>query len=222
MEYNTTSPKIKILIADDYLLLRTAWKLLLQSNPDFVVVGTTGDGKATIDFIRGNRVDIVLMDINMPNKSGIETTFEINNIAPWIKVIGLSMHNEIHYVNKMMKAGAKGFVTKSADKEELFKAISSVYNNIPYISPLLSHNLLGRLAEDNCQRKKTELSNRELDIIKYIIQGRTSRQIGEELSISFKTVEAHKCNIFKKLEVNNSVSMTKKVLEEGIVLLPNA
>jgi DNA-binding NarL/FixJ family response regulator len=217
-------PKIKILIADDFLLLRTAWQALLQSNPEFEVVGTAADGIYAIDFIRNrnNNVDIVLMDINMPNLNGIEATTEICNIAPSIKVIGLSMHNEFHYANKMIKAGAKGFVTKSADKDELFKAIYDVYdvyNNIPYISPQISNKLIEKLDEKGEIGAKNSLSAREIDIIKLVISGKTSREIGEQLFISSKTVDAHKNNIFKKLNVHNTASMTKKVIEEGIVVM---
>lgn len=220
MNPETPKRKIRIVIADDFLLLRTAWQILLQSNPDFEVVGTTPDGLSAVNFIRNNReVDIVLMDINMPNLNGIEATMEIDNIAPWVKVIGLSMHSEFHYANKMIKAGAKGFVTKSADKEELFKAINDVYNNIPYISPVISNKLMEKLDSNGEMETKNYLSSREIDIIKLIINGKTSKEIAEELFISSKTVDAHKNNIFKKLNVHNTASMTKKVLEEGIVIM---
>jgi DNA-binding NarL/FixJ family response regulator len=205
--------RIKIVITDDYLLLRTAWKLLLQSHPDFEVVATLADGRATINFIRSHPVDVVLMDINMPGLNGIDATAEIDNMAPWIKVIGLSMHSEYHFIHKLLKAGARGFVSKSADKEELFRAILDVHNNIPYISPSVSPAFIKNLKEGTGR-----LTERELAIVKYLVQGFTSRQIGAELCISFKTVEAHKYNVFKKLEVGSTAAMTKKVLEKGIII----
>jgi DNA-binding NarL/FixJ family response regulator len=220
MDRNSNSRKIKIVIADDFLLLRTAWPLLLHTNPNFEVVGTTPDGRATVDFIKAYKdVDVILMDINMPVLNGIEATVEIDNIAPWIKVIGLSMYSEFHYANKMLKAGAKGFVTKSADKDELFRAIIDVYNNIPYISPSISKTFHERLNENGEIKTKNDLSSREIDIIKGIINGQTSKEIAEELSISSKTVDVHKTNIFKKLNVHNTASMTKKVMEEGILII---
>jgi two-component system response regulator NreC len=217
------SRKIKILIADDFLLLRTAWQALLQSNPEFEVVGTAADGMYAVEFVKNNMsVDVVLMDINMPNLNGIEATAEITDIAPQIKVIGLSMHNEFHYTNKMVKAGAKGFVTKSADKEELFKAIYDVYNNIPYISPVISNKVADKADEQSEGEEHSPLSTREIDIIRLVVNGKTSKEIGEELFISSKTVDAHKNNIFKKLNVHNTASMTKKVLEEGIIVMQNS
>ncbi len=211
-------PKIRIVIADDYLLLRTAWKLLLQSNTAFEVVGLCGDGASTVEFIKNNKVDIVLMEINMPGLSCIEVTQMIGNIAPWIKIIGLSLYNEFHYINKLIKAGAKGFVTKSAGKEELFKAIEDVYNNIPFVSPSISHLLIKNYSAIGTSIETGELTMRELDVIKNIISGRTSKEIGELMCISTKTVESHKYNIFKKLNVNNSVSLTKMVIEQGIIV----
>jgi DNA-binding NarL/FixJ family response regulator len=149
MNSNRMKSKIKILIADDFLLLRTAWKILLTSNLDFEVIGTAEDGIEAIDFVTNNRTDVVLMDISMPNLNGVDATSALIKIDPAIKVIGLSMHNEFHYANKMISAGAKGFVTKSSAKDELFKAIYDVYNGIPYISPAPSNDFSERFDGSN-------------------------------------------------------------------------
>jgi DNA-binding NarL/FixJ family response regulator len=145
MNNSIAKSKIKILIADDFLLLRTAWKILLTTNSEFDVVGAVEDGMFAIDFVGNNAVDVVLMDISMPNVNGVDATAVITRIDPSVKVIALSMHNEFHHINKMVKAGAKGFVNKAADKDELFKAIYDVYNNVPYISPVPPSNFAEKL-----------------------------------------------------------------------------
>jgi two-component system response regulator NreC len=220
MNNSTLGSKIKILIADDFLLLRTAWRILLETNPEFEVVGTAADGVLAVDFIKKNRnVDVVLMDISMPNMNGIDATTEICKIDPAIKVIALSMHNEFHYINKIIRAGGKGYVSKSVDKEELFRAIYDVYNNISYLSPITSNKIIEKLDKNGGVELKSVLSFREINIIKLIIEGKTSKEIGEQLFISPKTVDTYKNSIFKKLNVHNTASMTKKVLEEGIIIM---
>lgn len=205
--------KIKILIVDDYPLLRAAWKLLLQAEKDVEIVGTVKNGKEAIELVKIVRPDVILMDINMPVLNGIEATAVINNTMPWIKILALTAYNENILIRKMFKAGASGFLSKFISKEELCIAIRKIYSGERYIET----NCFSHLVNQFEVSETAHLSERELEIIKLIVSGFTAREIGEKLFISTKTVEVHKNRIFNKCQVRNIASLTKMVIEKGII-----
>lgn len=203
--------KISILIADDHALLRQAWTMLLDSDPRFQVVGSCGSGEEALEMTGQLKPNIVMMDINLDGLDGFETTQLIRKIYPGTAVIGVSMHAKIVYVQKMLKMGAMGYVTKNSGAAEMTKAIVEVYNNRKYICDEIKHILSMQMADDNEQKKMNLLSMRELEIIDFLKRGSSSKEIAMQLNLSTKTIEVHRHNILKKLNVRNTAALVNHV-----------
>jgi len=200
--------KITILIADDHTLIRETWSFILNSDTRFQVVAECGTGEEAVEKSRQLHPDIVIMDINMPGINGIEATEQIKKISPESKIIGVSLHTQPTYARKMMQKGAMGYVTKNSSREEMFKAIEEVYEGKKYICEeiknILSEQVLS--GEDQPTGLNT-LSQREIQIISLIKKGHSSKEIAEALEISVKTVEVHRYNILKKLNLKNAAAL---------------
>jgi len=200
--------KITILIADDHTLIRETWSFILNSDPRFQVVAECGTGEEAVEKARQLHPDIVIMDINMPGINGIEATEQIKKISPESRIIGVSLHTQPTYARKMMQKGAMGYVTKNSSREEMFKAIEEVYEGKKYICEeiknILSEQVLS--GEDQPTGLNT-LSQREIQIISLIKKGHSSKEIAEALEISVKTVEVHRYNILKKLNLKNAAAL---------------
>jgi DNA-binding NarL/FixJ family response regulator len=197
--------KIRIAVVDDHDLFREGIKLVLSLIKDFSVVFDTSDGFEFIRTLPQTEYDIVLMDIDMPQLSGIETTSRSVQIRPDLKIIALTMFSDIGYYSRMIQAGVKGFILKKANKFELEQAIHAVHQGGNYFS----HEILKKLAYQytNPQSVHDNFTKRELEIILLICQGFTSPEISENLHISLKTVETHRFNIFQKSGVKNTAGL---------------
>jgi len=200
--------KISVLIADDHKLIRETWSYILNNDPRFVVVGECGDSEEAVEMAKAKRPQIVLMDINMNPISGFEATEKIRKVSPGSKIIGVSMHSQPAYAKKMLQVGAKGYVTKNSSKEEMIKAILEVQNGNKYICEEIKNNISELVLEENKDMPNVNsLTEREIQIINYIKEGLSSKEIAEQLNISLKTVEVHRHNILKKLKLKNSASL---------------
>ena len=200
--------KISVLIADDHKLIRETWSYILNNDPRFVVVGECGDSEQAVEMSRAKRPQIVLMDINMNPISGFEATEKIRKVSPGSKIIGVSMHSQPAYAKKMLQVGAKGYVTKNSSKEEMIKAILEVQNGNKYICEEIKNNISELVLEENKDMPNVNsLTEREIQIINFIKEGLSSKEIAEQLNISLKTVEVHRHNILKKLKLKNSASL---------------
>lgn len=202
------SSKIRIVLAEDHLMIRKAMELLLAENKNFEIVGEATNGKDLIGLLEKVKTDIILMDIFMPEMNGVEATSVIRNRFPWIKIIILSVQTEIAYVKKLFTMGVSGYITKNSPKEELFEAINIVFNGKEYLSKDLIQRKAA-LADSGVSRK--HLSKREIEIIKLIQEGLTNKEISERMFISLKTVESHRTNIFRKLRIKNVAELLKYV-----------
>lgn len=206
------SKKITIMITDDHTLLRQSLSMMLNSEPEFRVVAECGSGEEAVELARDNRPDVVLMDYNLPGMNGIEATQLIRKFSPGSKVVGVSLHSHPAYARKMMQSGAMGYLTKNSSHDEMVTAITEVHNNRKYvcneIKNALSEQMIG--GQESANRLNL-LSKRELDIIGYIKQGMSSREIAEAINISVKTVEVHRYNILKKLNLKNVAAMVNYV-----------
>lgn len=209
--------KASILIVDDYKMIREAWNQLLQLHGYVNVVGEAENGKEAIEKCELLKPDLVLMDINMPEMNGVDAIRIIKNQHPWIKIIALTVQMELAFVKSVLKYGAEGFITKNSDKEELFKAIELVLDNERYLCKDVQQLLLSNTINDT-ERKKRSLTIRELEIIRFIGEGMTSTQIATKLYLNVKTIESHRRNIFKKLDVKNSVELIKIAVEKGLII----
>jgi DNA-binding NarL/FixJ family response regulator len=202
---------ISILIADDHKLIRDTWSFILNNDQRFKVVAECSNGEEAIDQARNKRPQIVLMDINMTPVSGLEATKQIRKVSPGSKVIGVSMHSQPAYAKKMLQIGAKGYVTKNSSRDEMFKAILEVHKGNRYICDEVKNILSEQIMDDGPSQGINALSERELQIVKLIKEGFSSKEISVQLSISLKTVEVHRHNILKKLNLKNSAALVNYI-----------
>ena len=209
--------KITILIADDHMLIRDTWSSILNSDPRFQVISRCSNGEEAIKEAQKLRPKVVLIDINMTPVSGIEATQQIRKFSPASKIIGVSMHSQPAYVKKLLKLGAHGYVTKNSPQQEMFEAIEEVMKGNRYICSEVK-TILSEQAFDEENSGANSLSNRELEIIKFIKEGLSSKEISAALNISLKTVEVHRHNILKKLNLKNSAALVNYINESGLVI----
>ncbi len=200
--------KITILIADDHTLVRETWSFILNNDPRFQVVAECGSGEEAVELARNLRPNIVIMDINLPGINGIEATQQIRKFSPASKILGVSLHTQPTYARKMMQKGASGYVTKNSSREEMYKAIIEIHNGKKYICEEIKNILSEQvISGEEPQSGLNSLSQREIEIITLIKNGHSSKEIAESLNISVKTVEVHRYNILKKLNLKNAASL---------------
>lgn len=200
--------KITILIAEDHTLVREMWVLDLNTDPRFSVIGQTGNAEDAILMAKQLMPDILIMDINLPGMSGIEATQQICKYAPHTKILGVSFHTTPIYAREIMQKGASGYVTKNSSREEMVTAIVEIQSGNKYIcneiKSILSEQMI---SSDDQSTGINAISKREIGIIAYIKKGLSSKEIAETLSLSVKTVEVHRYNILKKLNLKNSAAL---------------
>ncbi len=200
--------KVSIMIVDDHTLIRETWSFLLGKNENFDVVAECGDGERAIELARDKRPDVVLLDINMAPMSGFDVLKQIRKFSPGSKIIGVSMHSQPAYAKKMLRLGAKGYVTKNSPRQEMLEAIAEVSNNNVYICQEVKNILSDQMLNgDQVNPDINNLSDREMQIVRALKEGLSSKEIASELNISLKTVEVHRHNILKKLKLKNTVSL---------------
>ena len=209
--------KITILLVDDHKLIRDSWSFILNSDDRFKVVGETSDAEELVSLAKEKKPRIVLMDINMSPVNGFEATKLVRQYSPGSKVIGISMHSMPAYARKMMQIGARGYVTKNSSKDELMNAIVEVNGGKKYICEEVKNILAQQeLEEETGKPDLNALSRRELDIVKLIKEGLSSREIALRLDISLKTVEVHRYNILKKLNLKNTAALVNFINAQGL------
>lgn len=209
--------KITILLVDDHKLIRDSWSFILNSDDRFRVVGETSDAEELVSLAKEKKPRIVLMDINMSPVNGFEATKLVRQYSPGSQVIGISMHSMPAYARKMMQIGAMGYVTKNSSKDELMNAIVEVNGGKKYICEEVKNILAQQeLEEENGKPDLNALSRRELDIVKLIKEGLSSREIALRLDISLKTVEVHRYNILKKLNLKNTAALVNFINAQGL------
>ncbi len=200
--------KVSIMIVDDHTLIRETWSFLLGKNENFDVVAECGDGERAIELARDKRPDVVLLDINMAPMSGFDVLKMIRKYSPGSKIIGVSMHSQPAYAKKMLRLGAKGYVTKNSPRQEMLEAIAEVSKNQVYVCQEVKNILSDQMLNgDQVNPDINNLSDREMQIVRALKEGLSSKEIAAELSISLKTVEVHRHNILKKLKLKNTVSL---------------
>jgi DNA-binding NarL/FixJ family response regulator len=212
--------KISIVIADDHILIRDGIKAVLQSIDAFEVVGEASDGEEAIQLIDTLNPDIALLDITMPKKTGIEVVTEVKKYNQKIKFIMLSMHDNPEYVLKSVQAGALSYLLKNTDHEEIIKAVKSVGNGQKYFSSNIYNIILNGLSNPDLVKGNqvvNTLTKRELEVLKEVSEGLSTKLIADKLSISIRTVETHRINLMKKMEVHNSAELIRKAMEMNLI-----
>lgn len=213
---------IKILIADDHPLIAEGIKNALENYKEFIVVATVENGQEALSFVKKTIIDIVLLDINMPKMDGIECAKKILKNFPETKVAMLSMHQEMSIIKELVSIGVKGYMLKTIPADELQIAINNIHNGKNYFNSEITKALLTGETTSNAPYIKqsslvNELTSREIEIIKLVSEGMTNSQIGEKLHISPRTVDSHRTNLMKKIEVRNVASLIRFAFKNGII-----
>jgi DNA-binding NarL/FixJ family response regulator len=213
---------IRVLIVDDHQLMIEGLKSLLECEDDIAFVGGANSMAETLVFLETHQVDVILMDINMPDGSGIETTERVKQLYPAVKVIALTMHDDISIITRMIKAGAAGFVLKRTHMNEVIEAVRIVHNNGKYLSintqQIVMDNLGTPVAtSDSKEESKPTLSAREIEVLNLVAKEYSNEQIAEKLFISERTVEAHRRNIFIKTKTKTIVGLIKYAMSSGLI-----
>jgi DNA-binding NarL/FixJ family response regulator len=216
---------VTILVVDDHKILRDGIKAILRHNPEFQVIAEAETGPAAIQICRTRRPDIVLMDIGLPTLNGIEATTEILRHNRGIKIIILSMYDDEHSVVAAIRSGARAFVLKKASESDLVDALRTVANGGSYLSPMVSDRLLQRVQRGDLASKPLPsvldiLSPRELQVLRFIAEGKTSKEIAVLLDIGLETVRSYRKTMMKKLSVTNVAGLTQLALACGITRFP--
>ncbi|MFA0733250.1 MAG: hypothetical protein LKKZDAJK_001865 [Candidatus Fervidibacter sp.] len=206
------SERIRVLIADDHAILRDGLKALLQSAPDMEVVGEAATGEEALRLVHKLRPNVVLMDISMPDMTGLEATEVIKRMYPEIKVIALTVHEHETYLRRMLQVGADGYVVKRAAADELVRAIRTVMRGSVYLHPEVAKKVIGR-----SDPKMPKLSEREWQVLRLIALGYTNQQIAERLSLSVKTVETYRSRIADKLGIKTRAEMVKFAMQHQLL-----
>ncbi len=213
---------ISIILVDDHVIMRSGLRVLLESESDMEVIGEANNGREAVKITSEKNPDIVVMDIAMRDMNGIQATQQIKNEKPEIKIIALSMHSEKQIVIGMLKAGASGYLLKDSTSTELVEAVRKVYLGHNYISQKVSDVVLPALSNINKDFDKLgfdKLTSRESEILQLLAEGNSTKSIAEILFISVKTVESHRANIMKKLNINNLPELTKYAVRTGLTTL---
>ena len=210
-------PKITILIIDDHRMLREAWVALLNSDMRFHVIGDTGDGAEAIEMAKNLKPAIILADINMSPMDGFEVTRQICRYEEHPKVIGLSMQSAIGAVRKLLSLGASGYLSKNSPWEEIVRAVLAVSQGQQYISEEIKNSIsLQQLENPDQASLINRLTKREVEIVQQVKKGLPSREIALALGLGLKTVEVHRYNILRKLNLKNSASLINFFNVNGI------
>ena len=212
---------IRVLIADDHKIMLAGLRSLLEKQTDIEVVGEADNGRKAVQMAQEKNPDVVVMDVSMPDLNGIEATTQIIESLPETRVIALSMHSDKRFVMGMLRAGASGYLLKDCASQELANAIVQVAGGKKYLSPeitgvVIDDFLLGRGSSEEVATAASQLSPREREVLQLIAEGWSTKQIASHLYVSIKTIETHRRQIMKKLDLHSIADLTKYAIREGL------
>jgi DNA-binding NarL/FixJ family response regulator len=215
---NTTA--IKVVIADDHEIFRDGLKLMLQKQTDIDVIAEACDGRELIAMVKQTLPDVIITDVKMPHLDGVAATKHLTEHYPSIGIIALTMFDEEDLIIDMLEAGAKGYLLKNADKTEIIEAVHTVANNEPHYCRLTSQKLASMVAKSkfnlNQKKEKPEFNEREKEIIRYICEGLTNKEIGEKIFLSVRTIEGLRLKIVEKMNVKNTAGIIVYAIREHL------
>jgi DNA-binding NarL/FixJ family response regulator len=212
------SVRLRIFLAEDHEMVREGLKALVNSQPDMEVIGEAGDGHSAVAGAIDLRPDVIVMDISMPKMNGLEATEKLKEACPQVKVLTLTRHTDIGFMQKLFGAGASGYVLKQSASSELIRAIHAIVAGNNFLDPVVTAKVMSGYAtkpSSLLDKKWGELSAREEDVLKKVAWGYSNKEISAQLDISVKTVEAHKENAMKKLELRSRIDVVRFALLQG-------
>lgn len=215
--------RIKLLLADDHAVVRSGLRMLIEAQPDMEIVGEAETGREAIKQVKALQPDIVLMDVQMPDLTGIEATQVIKERFPETAVLALTMYEDEQYFFEMLKAGASGYVPKRAAPDDLVKAIRTVSRGEVFLYPTLASRLvqdyLHRVEDGDQPLIYDDLTPREREVLTLVAEGLTNQEIADQLVISVKTVDRHRENMMRKLNLHNRIELVKYAIKKGLIEL---
>lgn len=213
---------IRVLVADDHPVVRAGLKSLLDTEPDIEVVAEVGDGSTAVQFVRDTPVDVAIVDVAMPELSGVEATKQILEVRPETSVIALSMHSDRRYVLQMLRAGARAYLVKDGAMDELVRAVRAVAAGQAFLSPGICRVVIDNILKAGpatAFEEPSVLSGREREVLQLLAEGNTTREIAASLKLSVKTIESHRSQIMRKLEIHSIAGLTKYAVRTGLTPL---
>jgi len=207
--------KTRLVIVDDHQLIIDGIKALLRDEESIQIVGEASNGKEAIEVIDLLETDVVLLDIDMPVMDGIETSKILHQKYPKLAIIILSMHAEKGLIKNLVEIGVKGYLLKNSSRAEILKALNEVMEGNSYFSPEVTLSLLNKSSENRSRQSEIDLTDREEEVLRLITSGFTNKEIGEKLFISHRTVDTHRTNLMKKLDVNNLAGVVSYAIKHG-------
>jgi DNA-binding NarL/FixJ family response regulator len=208
---------IKVVVIDDHAVVREGLKRIIAENPGMAVTGEAGDGHEALKIVKDTPCDVVVLDISMPNKNGLDVLKQLHLETPRLPVLVLSMHSEDQYAIRVLRAGAAGYLTKESAPARLIQAIRKVFRGGKYVSPTLAEKLVFDLETDKGTPSFESLSDREYQVLCMIASGKTVSQIGKELALSVKTISTYRIRILEKLDLKNNAELTRYAINENLV-----
>ena len=208
---------IRVLIADDHDIVREGMKRVFARTPDIEVAGEASTGQEALELVWHNSYDVVILDISLPGRNGLEILKQIKNHQPKLPVLILSMYPEEQYAVRVLRAGAAGYLTKESDKGELIDAIRRIVKGKKYITPALAERLAAELESASEKAPHEKLTDREYHLLCLIANGKGSREIAEELSLSVKTVSTHRGRILEKMGMKSNAELTHYAIQNKLV-----
>jgi len=214
--------KIRVLLADDHVLVRQGIRQFLEGEPDIEVIAEAGDGAQALRLIEQHRPDVAVLDIRMPNVTGVEATRRIQERFPDVRVLILTAYDDDPYVFALLQAGADGYVLKTASSDELVRAVRTVHSGSSALSPEIAAKVVRQMTSRRpvgAAGQVESLTERELDVLRLAAQGKTNRAIGSMLGISHRTVQGHLASIYGKLNVNSRTEAVTEALRRGWIVI---
>jgi DNA-binding NarL/FixJ family response regulator len=212
--------KLRILLAEDHETVREGLRLIVNAQSDMEVVGEAGDGRSAVASAQELLPDIVVMDVSMPQLNGLKATEKLKQVCPQVKVLTLTRHTDYGYLQQLLRAGASGYVLKQSPPTELLHAIRAVAAGGKYLDPAVTDQVIGSYSERTAPLRVAaqggrELSEREAEVLRLIAWGYSNKEIAARLDISVKTVEAHKANAMKRLNITSRIDIVRFALLQG-------
>jgi two-component system response regulator NreC len=213
--------KIRILIADDHSIVREGVRMILAGQEDFEVVGEASTGREALERARDLKPDVVVMDISMPDMTGIQATGKIRKELPQVQVLGLTMHEEDSYVFELLKVGAAGYVLKRAAAEDLVSAVRAAHRGEAFLYPSVARMVVQDFLQRATAREREQaldgLTEREREVLTLIAEGLTNQEIARKLFISIKTVQTHRAHIMEKLNLHDRTELVRYAIRKGLI-----
>ena len=210
---------LRILIAEDHRTVREGVKLIINGQPDMQVCGEASDGREAVALAQQLKPDVLVIDVSMPELNGLKATAKLKRIAPEVKIIALTRHAEKVYLDELLQAGASGYVLKQSSSDELLRAVRAVAAGGSYLDPAITGKIFGDYA-DRSARLRGETggataTERELEVLRFIALGYSNKEIAEKINVSVKTVEAHKANAMRKLNMRTRIDIVRYAILQG-------